>query len=311
MQVLAKSEILNIVNNIPVKDLIKGIEECFIDYSKGNANIPPVGHLNLKENNGGVHIKYGHINNNDNYVIKIASGFYNNPKIGLPSSNGVMLAFNSKTGELNSILNDEGYLTDLRTALAGAVCAKNFAPKKVNCIGIIGTGIQARMQLEYLQYITKCKEVIVWGRNQDKIDTYINDMSKLGFSVKGTKNANDISENCNLIVTTTPSENAILNSVKPGTLITAMGADTYGKQELEIDVVKQANTIICDSIQQCVDHGEIHKSIETNVIDKNNLIELGTAINSLKRNENDIILCDLTGVAVQDIKITNLVLSNN
>lgn len=310
MLTLNKNEILEIVNSVSVNDLINGIEESFISYSNGAANIPPVGHLNLEQNNGGIHIKYGHINDNENYVIKIASGFYDNPKIGLPSSNGLMLAFKAKTGELNAILNDEGYLTDLRTALAGAVCAKNFAPSIVKCIGILGTGIQARMQLEYLQHVTNCKDVIVWGRTKNKIDAYINDMSKLGFSVKGTKNSNDISEHCNLIVTTTPSEKPILNSVKPGTLITAIGADTYGKQELAAEVVKNADIIICDSIPQCINHGEIHKSIKNKTIVKNNLKELGNSAGKIKHKKNDIILCDLTGVAVQDIKITNLVLSN-
>ena len=83
--------------------------------------------------------------------MKIASGFYKNPALGISSSNGLNLVFNQKTGVLETILLDEGYLTDVRTAIAGAVVAKYLAPDTVKSIGIIGCGIQARLQLKYLK----------------------------------------------------------------------------------------------------------------------------------------------------------------
>lgn len=122
---------------------------------------------------GDVHLKYGYIQGDAYYVIKIASGFYENQKLGLPSSNGLMLLFCQKTGELLSILLDEGYLTDLRTATAGAIAAKYLAPRKVNCIGIVGTGTQARLQLRNLKRITDCRNVIVWGPHKQELDPAI------------------------------------------------------------------------------------------------------------------------------------------
>ena len=105
-------------------------------------------------------------------MIKIASGFYDNPKLGLPSSDGVMLVFNQKTGELNCVLNDRGYLTNVRTAAAGAVAAKYLAPKAVKRIDIIGAGLQGRMQLDFLSKVVDCREAIVWGLNQEEVDSY-------------------------------------------------------------------------------------------------------------------------------------------
>ena len=151
---------------INISELLPAIEEGFKLYSQGKVVVPPVGHLNFENPPGDTHIKYGYIRHDEYYVIKVASGFYDNPKIGLSSSNGLMLVFSQKTGELPGILLDEGYLTDVRTAVAGAIVAKYLAPKHVRKVGIVGTGIQAHLQLKLLQYVTDCNEVIVYGRRR-------------------------------------------------------------------------------------------------------------------------------------------------
>lgn len=75
------------------------IEEGFVAYSAGRVVVPPVGEMIFENPPGDVHIKYGFIRDDDLFVIKVASGFYDNPKIGLPSGNGLMLLFSQKTGE--------------------------------------------------------------------------------------------------------------------------------------------------------------------------------------------------------------------
>ena len=129
-------DIKSIVKNI---DVVAAMEEGFIEYSNGNTVVPPVGELLFEEPKGDAHIKYGYIKKDDYYVIKIASGFYENSKLGIPSSQGLMLLFDQKTGVPKGVLLDEGYLTDIRTAAAGALASKYFAPKDVKAIGIIGT----------------------------------------------------------------------------------------------------------------------------------------------------------------------------
>ena len=177
---------------LPGVDLMREIEAGFVAYSEGEAVVPPVGELVMQDPPGDVHIKYGYLTGDDYYVIKIASGFYNNPKLGLPSSNGLMLLFDQNTGALCAALLDEWHLTDVRTAVAGAIAAKYLAPSEVAGIGILGTGIQARLQLQYLAPVTSCRKAIVCGRDQDKLDAYREDMSALGFSVTTTSNAADV-----------------------------------------------------------------------------------------------------------------------
>lgn len=307
MKIVTLAEIKEI---LPLLDLVPAIEEGFVAYSSGRATVPPVGELILDR--GEVHIKSGSIDGDDFYVIKIASGFYDNPSLGLASGNGCMLLFKQQTGEPAGILLDEGLLTDVRTAVAGAVAAKYLAPRKVERIGIVGTGVQARLQLEWLTRITACRDVLVWGRRAPALDTYEREMESRGFSVEATLDAAAILESCNLVVTVTPSKTPLLSAadLRPGIHITAVGSDTPDKQELDPAILAKADVVVADSLSQCRLRGEIHKALEAGRIREDRCVELGAVISGKARgrtSESQITVADLTGVAVQDIKIATAV----
>jgi ornithine cyclodeaminase len=309
---------MNIINLDQIKealktvDIISAIEKGFIAYSNAKAVVPPVGELVFKNPPGDVHIKYGYIIDDEYYVVKVASGFYDNSKLNLPSSNGLMLLFSQKSGYLLAILLDEGYLTDLRTAAAGAIAAKYLAPSKISSIGIIGTGIQARLQLTYLKRVTDCRTVIAWGRSLEKLTNFQTEMEQKGFSLQITQQIEDITSNCNLIITTTPATLPLLwaKQIKRGTHITAVGADSPHKQELDAHVFKMADLVVADSIEQCAQRGDLAHAIKANFIKPEKIYELGNVISgtSPKRtSEEQITIADLTGVAVQDIAIAKAV----
>src|ERR1700689_5200259 len=153
---------------IQPRHVIAAMERAFVAYSNGEAVIPPVGQLDFEEPPGDCHIKYGYLKQGSTFTIKIATGFWKNPERGLASSNGVVLVFSSQTGVLLTIFQDEGYLTDARTAAAGAGAAKYPAPPENGCIGILGAGIQARLQLEYLREVTSCRRVKLWARSAER-----------------------------------------------------------------------------------------------------------------------------------------------
>lgn len=293
-------------------DLLPCIEEGFVAYSQGKVVVPPVGELLFKDPPGDVHIKYGYIIDDDFYVIKIASGFYESDQHHLYTSNGLMLIFSQKTGELSCILLDEGHLTNVRTAVAGAVVAKYLAPKKVHRIGIFGTGTQGRMQLAHLQPIVDCRQVTAWDIDTTGLKSYKKDMEPLGFDIKLTMDAEEVASTCNLIVTATPAQNPLFtaDSLPQGTHITAMGSDTPLKTELDPKILERADILVADSISQCLSRGEIHKAMEAGVITKDKIIELGDVItNDYLRRQSDeqLTVADLTGVAVQDIQISKAV----
>jgi ornithine cyclodeaminase len=308
VKIFSLDQIKDVVTQI---DPIKLIEDGFIAYSQGKVVVPPVGELIFDDPPGELHIKYGYIKNDEYYVIKIASGFHENVKLGLSNNNGMMLLFNQKTGELISILLDEGYLTDIRTAAAGAVVAKYLAPREVKRIGIVGPGIQGKMQLQYLHSVVSCRDVLVWGRSEDRLQQYKIEMEAYGFSIEITEDIRDLSS-CNLIVTCTPTTDPLLQDehIRKGTHITAMGSDTKEKQELDPKILKTADRVIADSISQAKERGECFQALEVGLIDESDLIELGEIIsdqNLRRQSDDEITVADLTGVAVQDIQITKAI----
>jgi len=285
-------------------DTLGAVEAAFRAYSRGDAVIPPVGEMHLEA--GEVHLKYGYLRGGDHYVVKIASGFYGNAALGLPSSNGLMLLFDQRTGQPVAVLLDEGRLTDARTAAAGAVAARHLAPE-VTCVGIVGTGIQARLQLQYLESVTLCRQAVVWGRRREAAEAYAADIS--GWNVHVARDVDELADRANLIVTTTPATSPLLTRVRPGTHITAMGSDTPNKQELASALVAAADVVVADSLSQCALRGEISQAVRAGVFELSNALELGAVIGGARARSdpNQITIADLTGVAVQDLAIAEAV----
>ncbi len=292
-------------------DVVSEMENAFAAYSAGRCVVPPVGELRFDEPRGEVHIKYGYVRGDEFYVVKIASGFYANPVVGLPSSQGLMLLFRQETGELVAVLLDEGRLTDIRTAAAGAVAARYLAPTNVHRIGILGAGIQAREQLRFLPKVVACDQVLVCGRNEPRLANYRDEMRDAGFDVKTTLDATEVAATCNLIVTTTPSKIPLLTveSIRPGTHITAVGSDTPDKQELDAAILGRADLVVADSLEQCRVRGEIAHALRGSELDQDRVVDLGSVIErgTGRSDDEQITIADLTGIAVQDVQIASAV----
>ncbi len=288
------------------------IEAGFAAYSRGEVVVPPVGELVFDDPPGDVHIKYGYIKGDDFYVIKIASGFADNPRRGLPSGDGLMLVFSQKTGVLESVLLDEGYLTNLRTAAAGAVAAKYLAPRRITAVGVVGAGVQGRMQLEWLRRVREFDEAIVWGLDERELAAYRRDMERPGLRVRTTLRAEEVAAAANLIVTCTPSTKPLLEAgwIRPGTHITAVGSDTALKQELDPAILARADRVVVDSLSQSELRGEVFRAVGAGVLGRDRLVELGRVVEdgTLRRSSDaETTVADLTGVAVQDIQISKAV----
>jgi ornithine cyclodeaminase len=303
---------------IDVPKLIREIEAGFVLYSDDQVVVPPVGFLHFDQPPGDVHIKYGFVKGDDFYVLKMASGFYENAKLDVPVADGLILVFSQQTGHLKLILLDECWLTDMRTAAAGAVAAKHLAPNNIHHIGIVGTGVQARMQLEMLKSVVDCQSCYIWGRDANKVKSMIEDLQAKesiqawGLDLKAATDIDELVSQCKLIVTTTSAKEPLIRAdqVQEGTHITAMGSDDHGKQELEAELLAKADRVVADSVSQCVDHGECFHAVKDNKIEEDSILELGNVIKNpeIGRSSKDqITVADLTGVAIQDIQIAKMV----
>ena len=291
-------------------DISDAMREAFIEYSRGNAVIPPVGELIMDQPRGEVHIKYGYIKGGDHYVIKIASGFPDNEKDGIKPGQGMMLLFSIKTGEPEAILIDDANLTDIRTAIAGAIASHALSNQGVESLAIVGTGVQSRYQARYISELMKVKKISIWGRDSIKADKVKADLSYLDVNIE--TDIEKLVTESSLIVTTTSSKDPLIQSewVKPGTHITAVGSDTPEKCELDPKLLSRADLIVADSLQQNLIRGEIYQAIKKSLISSESIIELGQIFakqNPVRLSEDYITIADLTGVAVQDLIIAQSV----
>jgi ornithine cyclodeaminase/alanine dehydrogenase-like protein (mu-crystallin family) len=293
-------------------DLIGEMERGFVAYSEGRVIVPPVGELLFDEPPGELHIKYGVIRGDDVFVVKMATGFYRNPDLGLPPFNGMNVVFNARTGAPVMVLLDGGHLTNVRTAAAGAVASKHLGPREVTTIGICGSGVQARLQALALKEVTPCRDLVVWARDPAKAERCAADLSHGGFRARSVGTPGEVAAAANLIVTTTAAGSPYLRAadIRPGTHITAMGSDTPEKRELQPEILALAGVVAADSKSQCLVRGEIHHAVAAGLLDPERIVEIGAIIKTPAVGRTDdaqITVADLTGVAVQDIQISKAV----
>ncbi len=292
------------------RSAIQCVEQSFHILATQSVIMPPIMQLDIRENNGEVCIKTAYLPGLDSFAIKISPGFFDNPKIGLPSGSGMMNVFNSKTGVLEAVLLDRGYLTDVRTAAAGAVAARWLSRAESRCAAIIGAGVQALLQLKALLLVRDIEQVRVWARDKKRAEEFAHRASReTGLEVSA---ANSVSEACtgaDIIVTTTPTEDPLVKfeDVHPGQHITAMGADSVRKAELDPQIIGKADRYVCDRLSQVRALGDLHRAIEDGVIPADrDFDELGQVIAgqvSGRESDDQITVCDLTGTGAQDTAI--------
>ncbi len=286
------------------------IERGFAALADGQVIMPPVLRLDVPEKNGEMDVKTAYIRGFPSFALKVSCGFFDNPKKGLPSLGGLMTLLNAETGHVEAVLLDNGYLTDLRTALAGAVAAKYLARKNARVAGVLGTGMQARLQIEALMPVRDIKTVLVWGRNPEHAKSCARAIAeKTGLKTQTRRNAEDVVRNCDILVTTTPAQEPLVKAdwLHEGLHVTAMGSDAEDKNELEPNVLLRADRYVCDSAAQVKRLGELHHALKAGILRNDYPVtEIGKIITGAepgRENDAEITICDLTGTGVQDTAI--------
>ncbi len=303
-----------IAATLDLEAALDGVQKSFRLYSEGRVTSPPVAHLGFVNPPGDCHIKSAHLHGEPSFAVKVSNGFYSNPARGLPSSNGLIMVFCSQTGAPLALLQDEGLITDMRTALAGVVATSLARPDGFGTVGIIGTGIQARLQLEYLYRLKGPVAARVWGRSSAGVDRYLADMRTRAIDVQPCSTIHELCGQCQTLITTTPSTSALIDSdwVAAGTHITAVGADAEGKQELDPRLYTRASGILVDSREQCIDHAESRHAVSAGMLRPENLVEIGAALDGAAwqtRASGDITIADLSGLGASDAMMAQLVLN--
>ncbi len=293
-------------------DELTAVESVYPLISNGSATMPPIMRLDVADHNGEVDIKTAYLRGHPGIAVKVSAGFFDNPKRGLPSLGGFMMVLDSETGVPTAGLFDNGYLTDLRTGLAGAVATRHLARDGASRVAILGAGVQARYQLEALTLVMQIATVSVWARRSDQATTLIDDTgTRLGLDVRVAETIGDAVADADVIVTTTPASEAIFETdhLSPGVHVTAVGSDAERKRELGSGVLARADLVVVDSILQSLRLGEARAAVDEG-LDPSILVELGRVIagdHPGRTHSDQITVCDLTGTGAQDTAIAGLV----
>ncbi|WP_430441588.1 ectoine utilization protein EutC [Shinella sp.] len=311
MKILTEAELRRIV---PLDlEAIDCVENAFHALATKAVAMPPILRLDIPEHRGEVDVKTAYVPGLDGFAIKISPGFFDNPKIGLPSTNGLMVLFSTKTGLVQAVLLDNGYLTDVRTAAAGAVAAKHLSREDASVAAILGAGMQAKLQLEALSLVRPIREARIWAREVEKAEAVAAELAKkLGFPVRADASGRAAVDGADVVITTTPSETPILKAdwLQPGQHVTAMGSDAEHKNEIEPAIVTGAGLYVGDSLKQTRRLGELHHAIEAGLVTEGALFtELGEIIAGRKPGRSgpeQITVADLTGTGIQDTAIATL-----
>ncbi len=309
--VLTETEIRNCVTLD--QEAISAVADGFTSLAAGEVTLPPILRIDVPEHKGEVDVKTAYVRGLDSFAIKIAAGFFENYRLGLPTGSGMMVIVSARTGRPEAVLLDNGYLTNVRTGAAGALAARYLARKRIATAGVIGSGTQARYQMMALKQVRDFRRLLIYGIVPDQVERYVAEMTPvLGVEIVKADSAETVVRGSDIVVTCTPSHEPYVEVewLHPGLHITAMGADSEEKQELHADVLGRADHLVCDRKSQCFRLGELHHGLEAGIISPDDeIIELGDLTSGRhpgRSSDDEITVCDLTGVGVQDTAIALL-----
>lgn len=303
------------------EDLIQGIEQGFVALEKGEffacpiqtMGTPPFPFVEIPGYAAQTCVKSGYFKGKDYYVIKVASG-------GHPMQNsGLMQVYSQKTGKLKALLLDDGILTEIRTAAVGSLIYKLLGPVVIDTIGVVGSGVQARYQLRMLGTVTKCRNVLVWGRTPSNVKLLCEEFTAKGWSAQVAENTDVLLRECDIIITTTCSRQPVLGMdlnilserKKKALHITCIGSDAPGKIELTPELVAKADLLVADTVQQTVERGEFQTAVQKGLIQRDSILSLGRLIerpdtHRIGETDSRLTIFDSSGVALQDCVVSQM-----
>lgn len=293
MRIISRSELEQAL--VPER-VLDAMRDALIAQARGECQTPMPMHLDVPAENAEVHIKSSYRQGGKYFVLKVASTFPGNLARGLSTGSGMMLLCSAETGEPEALLEDGGHLTDVRTAAVTAMVVRELG-RRDTTLGILGSGIQARLQAVWHAQVLNLEEIWIWGRTAEHVEKCRQDL--FAWKVHVAETPAEVAKHCRLIVTTTASRSPLLDSVEQGTHISAVGSDSVGKQELNPEILRGAELVLVDSLAQCAKLGELQHAPSV----------AATEIGAFCRSPHavtGISVADFTGLGVEDLFISEL-----
>lgn len=307
--ILTGAEILQILD----MDLaLTAAAEAFRAYGEGRVNMPPKSYLQLAR--GDFRAMYGSLTLEKEICgLKWVNVHPANPQRGLPTVMAKIILNDPETA-LEVADMDGTYITNYRTGAAGGLAARYLARPEASTVGVIGAGVQARMQLAALCKVRDIREVTIFNRNLGRAQALMEELaSRYDLQVRVAEHPQEAVQGKDILVTTTASTRAMVQAdwVSPGTHINAIGADAAGKQELDPAILSQAKVIV-DDLAQAQHSGEINVALSLGLFSPGQIHAcLGEVVVGRKPGREDpeeITIFDSTGLVIQDLSLGYAVL---
>lgn len=317
MQIISLADIQSVVTD---QGAIEAVKSGFVAMAQGHVKMPSPMQILFNDERGELrgdcHVKAAQALGSPYFVIKVAAGFYGNPAGGLPVNSGLVLVISADTGIPVALLRDEGWLTQMRTAAAGALAAGLKQLTGHETLGIIGTGTQAALQARMICRHLRLSSVSIYGRSANKAAELRNQLKADGFQVSVAPSVRELCYSSAIVVTTTPSQQPILSvaDVPDRLHIVAVGADSPGKIELDPEIFARADIIATDDHAQCLHHGDFGAAVRAGAIREDSDVSfcklLAGQMPEVDFSTSKISVVDLTGLGIQDLAIASLVMES-
>jgi ornithine cyclodeaminase len=272
------------------------MREALIACARGECATPMPMHLEIGTSE--VHMKSSYRRGGTYFVLKMATTFHGR-------GNGMMLLASAETGEPVAYLADAGHLTDIRTAAVAAMVARELH-RTDQTIGILGAGIQARLAARFHSRVLPLRRIYLWGRMPEHVESCAQELRQFVPDVVVSSSPSAVAAATRLIVTCTSAREPLLaeTDIEPGTHITAIGADSQGKQELDPAILRAAALLLVDSREQCEKLGELQHAVDQCA----RAVEIGAYCENPQPAESSV--ADLTGLGAEDLFIAESTYEN-
>ncbi len=299
-------------DKLSIAATVAAVERGFRALGTGEAALPDPLVLELPEASGEVHVKGAHLRGARHVVLKVATGFYRNRGRGLPSGDGLFLLLDAETGVPDILLEEHGYLTDLRTAAAVALTLKYLAPKNARQVLLVGAGAVARLTARTIVAELRLERLTIWNRGAERAAALAKEIASL-VETKVAPALEPAVKAHRIVVTATASTTPLIKAawVRAGTHVTSVGTGSPEKVELEPALLAKADKLVADRTVQTERYGNLHHALAAKAVTTAKVYaELGDlAAGRLagRETESEITVADLTGVGVQDAAVAQAV----
>jgi ornithine cyclodeaminase/alanine dehydrogenase-like protein (mu-crystallin family) len=290
--------------------IFPAVRDALIAHAEGRTQVPPPAHLSFPGAQGDCHVKAGYLTGSARFTVKVATGFYANPKNGMPAGNGVMVVLSAATGAPLAVLADQGWLTAWRTAAAGALISHALTTPGITQAAVLGTGLQARLQIEWLHALRPLTQVKVWGRRPEAARQLSAALNQAGIPARPTSLEDAAATGCVITATASTQPLAPAAAFTATRHITALGADMPGKNELPPELFAAPALIATDDHRQCLDHGDFGHAVRTGHAQPGTDVAVGAILREGRPRQARLSIADLTGVAAADTAVACAVLDH-